>query len=256
MSTANELLAKAKAVFQKGRANYRDALLEVGGLLHEFILARLKSGDQLGADRRRRAKIVRRLIVKEAAESLAVSYKKIHHLIWATQIARLLGRGGLGELGHAAIGNFRRLIRRCSVGRRNYGKGRISEAESFRVRAGFEESGVALFQQAVAENWGQKRAAEEVAAFLKAAGLPSARGRPKGTPDKKPRRPSSGKNYNPTGGQQNAPDRRSAAALASPGDVAEMCLELVQASADPWAVAQRLMGELAKIKRPKAAYCA
>lgn len=38
---------------------------------------------------------------------------------------------------------------------------------------------------------------------------------------------------------------------ASPGDVAEMCLELVMASQDPYAVAQWLQGCLTKIPAKK-----
>lgn len=47
------------------------------------------------------------------------------------------------------------------------------------------------------------------------------------------------------------PTNFASAAIASPGDVAEMCMALVQKAEDPWAVAQRLIPELQRIKREK-----
>lgn len=252
MNTADELLAKAKATLAEGRANYRDAMIEVGGTLHDFVLARLREGDEFGYLARVRKKITRERVMAEAAAALGVSATWVALVVWTAQIVRLLGGGDCGGLLFKSLLKFKRLIVRelAPTANRQHRKGEASLAEQWRVRPGFEESGPALFRRAAEGGWSSLKCEPEVAALLRSGGV----GKGKGGRKKK-RADAGARHHAPTAGQHDAPDRHAAAALASAGDVAEMCMELVRASADPWAVAQRLLPELQRIKRPRATAC-
>lgn len=243
---ADELLARAKTVYRACDGQYRDGLLEVGGWLHEFVLARLKEGDALNEANRLKRGITRRAAVEEAAAAIDTTAADINRLVATWAVADLLGKGGLGTLGHCAVYRFRCFVRRRrgtrqDVAGHHAGAHQLSNEETWEVKPEFAGEAEALFRRAVAEGWSQHRAASEAARlFAKAL---SSWGRHK---------------QGPKAASENEPhpDRRAAAKLASPGDVAEMCLELVNASADPWAVAQRLLPELAKVKRPRRQSCA
>lgn len=246
---AAELLAKAKKEYQQAFAHWRDALVEVGKTLHEFVLARLKEGDAFGICKRHRMKITREVIIREAAAELGANERKVRTLLWAWQVVRLLGKGSPGNVPFDGIVRFRLLVRRMKPADGvHHLKGEASLGEQYRIRPGFEESGPELFRRASAESWRGDDCQREVRKILRSKGVPEAP--QKGKTGKRK------KGHNPTAGQHSRQACAEAVKHAAPGDVAEMCMELVKASADPWQVAQRLIPELQRIKKSRPAFCA
>lgn len=235
MSDASELLERARAAYLQGQANYRDALLETGRLLHEYILARLREGDGFGKDKRLALGLCRQKVVDAAGDALGVSSARVHRLLVAAQVVTLLGGGEPGGLGYITVCRFQVLIRRyrgTSQDKANRPGGHpLSAEETWAIKPGLEEKAPALFRRAVAEGWSQDRALLEVARLFRA-------------PTKAWRRERRHR--------QALEQLQAAARHAASGDVAEMCLDLLRAAEDPWAVAQRLLPELQRIRRPLA----
>jgi hypothetical protein len=238
--TADELLEQAKAAFLRGREAYRDAMLEAGRLLHEFILARLREGEGLDAPERVRRGLTRRSAVRAAGAALAVSPGMVSYLVATWAAVTLLGQGGpLGAMRHATAYAFRAFVRRAPA-----------DGEAWSVRPEYADAAVALFRRAVAEGWGWAEAADAV------GGL---RRRPPANPRPRPAVARHGRNRLASVA---CPDGRAvevlskSAALASPGDLADMLFELLKQSEDPVFVAERLLERARGLPKRRAACAA
>jgi hypothetical protein len=244
-ATADELLKEARAAYLRGETNYRDAMLEAGRLLQRFVHAWLRRGDEMKTWERQKQRVFRQEAVKEAAGMFAVERWVILRLLATAAVADLLGAGGLGGLGYMAITAFRGFVKRKTVGTdgRKDGNAEVkaSDFETWEIKPGLEGAARSLFRRAVAENWSQARVWQEV--IKSGAGKTSQRGQASAAA--RLQRQSEGR---PVAGPRQL---REQARAASPGDVAEMCLDLIRAAEDPWAVAQRLTPELAKFRRDR-----
>jgi hypothetical protein len=235
---AGELLDRAKAAYGTGVNQYREAMLETGRLLHEYVLVSLARADGLTVGQRARKGVTRKAIVQTAADSLGVCPIRVNHLISAAMVVRLLAGGGTaGNLAWAAVRFFQVFLTRTrgviTPDGRKVPPEKASSYETWQVRKGFEKSAPALFRRAADENWTQRRVLDECRA-LSRRGLGLSK-----REALKPVAPSV------------LDAMRRSASRASPGDVANACLDVVRASEDPWQVAQRLIAELQRIPRPR-----
>jgi hypothetical protein len=201
-ASASTLLDSAVALWSASRLRHRDALLEVGRLLHEYVLARLREGDGLNEADRYTARAVRKVAVEDAGAALGVTRQRVNALISVSQaVACLLGpdaigRGGctppgmggedspppppppaLGSLPWHAVRPFSLLVTRARARRtrRARGEGGVrggcnppvpmpegSSRETWAVRPGLEESAPALLRRAAAGGWHWRRCGEAV----------------------------------------------------------------------------------------------
>ncbi len=217
-STAADFLARAKAVYSASIVNYRDALLETGRLLHEYVLAYLSEGGGACRDSRATMGITREKAVARAAAEFGVKPLRIRNLIIVSMTVSLIGRDvDLGSLGHNALRYFGYFVRRGYVGRTGLD---ATSVEEWFIREGFEEKAQALLRRAVAEGFTQDKTRIECVRIF--------------------------------GGRKTAKPRRSiktkkpfeqlacAASKAAPRDVAEACVELVEKAEEPEAVVAHL----------------
>lgn len=230
---SGDLLEQAKALYLSGVAAYRDALLDVGRLLHQFVLARLEEGDGLSEESRFKARLTRRAVVETAATALGVNRQRVNNLIVTAMAADLLGGGIVGDMGIQAIYRFRVYVRRrhglrgVDAGRRNGPP--VSDMERWEIKPGFEKKAKAEFERAVTQGYTQldaKMAADKSGAA----------------------KPTMSRRKNPFRSDERATaveTVRKSAKQASPGDVADLCMEIIGATADPRATALALQARLA-----------
>jgi hypothetical protein len=236
MNNANKLLAQAKALWFQAQANYRDARLQIGRTLHEFVLAHLRQGIGLSFEMRCRQGFTRRRAREILQQELEATDKQINDTIITAMAADLLSdRGHVGNLGHRAIRQFTYFIRRQTGTRTdNMKPGRDwTTSELWQIRTGFEAKAKALFRQAVAETWSQTRCLEEVLAVFRN------QDRPRQSLASQSRRARLSLSEEDST-HLDWPKWKQSVRHAAPDDVAEMCLELIEAAEDPAAVALRL----------------
>jgi hypothetical protein len=178
-ASASTLLDSAVALWSASRLRHRDALLEVGRLLHEYVLARLREGDGLNEADRYTARAVRKVAVEDAGAALGVTRQRVNALISVSQaVACLLGpEPDLGSLPWHAVRPFSLLVTRARARRtrRARGEGGVrggsnppvpmpegSSRETWAVRPGLEESAPALLRRAAAGGWHWRRCGEAV----------------------------------------------------------------------------------------------
>ena len=248
-----DILERAANLYRAAAANYRDALLQVGQLLHEFILENLEIGQRMNKEERNRLGLNRGKLVLRCAIRLHTQVCNIHRYIMTAMVVKLLSDGmELGSFGHDAIRRFSVFIRRQRCQRDDQP---VTDRERWVIREGFEESAKALFRRAVKEGWGEDRVSKEGRkCFPLADRATNRRGRPK-TESPPPRLSLTDEddceNDVPEGGWMG--QIKASARKASPGDVAELCMVLVRESRDPQGVLMRLEREIEKWKAAKAA---
>ncbi len=240
----------------------------------------------LGAEAARRKGITRKVAITECAKKLGITRLRVHYLVGASMAVELLGdnqdRGGLGW---ATVSDFSKLIERHKdsdtpgqvIGRP--GGLPLSCREVWRIIPECETEARGLFARAVRENWPRRRAVVEIGkvqnlATRKEAVRESVRKREQkkretGTIRRKrlpeanrvglPSSPSCrDRRIHNDDRQPESPRRQPAqfiasAKVASPGDVADMCIELIEASENPKAVVIRLRPLLDKVLQKKPA---
>lgn len=113
-ATAESLLTKAAALYKRAEMDYRDNLLSVGRLLHEFVFTSLRATD--GRWRQHRP-VTREGLMAEAAKKLDVRLHRVTELIIPAMTVDLLsGKGGYGNLGIRSLLRFGVLIHRPQRG--------------------------------------------------------------------------------------------------------------------------------------------
>ncbi len=240
--TADELLEAAKVAMYQGRQKYRDSRLEVGRLLHRYTLEFLRAVDHLPEHKRLAEGTTRPEAMKRAADALQTNTGQINRFISVAMAVDLLGGGeGAGMMGYGALILFTRFVRRKSRTTRKEIPGRngvpASAVEEWEIKAAFSPKAERLFQDAVRLNMTYEQIRPAVLKLYTGPHAPrECKHRRRAAP-----------------GEQSATDTlKTCAAIASPGDVVEMCMDLVEASADPYVVAQKLITELGRVKKRKA----
>jgi hypothetical protein len=224
----SDLLDRIESVWSAARDRYRDAMIEVGGLIQELILERAAAAGGLEQSVRLARGLSRESAVADVCRRLAVRRPKVYRLLKVTMAVRLLaGGGGAGDLSYAALLEFGLLVERTPgvLGRTKASKvGELSpaERETYRVRLGLEEKAPALFRSAVSERW----TCDEVRSAV--AGLVYRRAAKAGE------RPRSSQETNKAA----AADPLRMARAALPKDLAEVILGMIGASPEPECVAE------------------
>lgn len=148
------LLTSIEQTFYATRKDYRDRMIQVGGMISDYLLQRLKQGDDLNEHHRRKQGIVRSVIIGEVANRLKISSCKVNELIRIAHVCRLLFPNGYGDLSYCTLRSMRKLIHRSNRGKeRQRNKNRkgegvlVSEIETWTLRT---EKAVEVAKEAVA----------------------------------------------------------------------------------------------------------
>jgi hypothetical protein len=111
---SDTLLDNATAVWANDRSSHRERQLEVGSILHEFVLARLREGYTRKPDTR----TLRGDAVSCAADRLGINVWRINTLIQVWHVVQLLAEGvDLSNLSWASLRLFRMGVCRLAYDR-------------------------------------------------------------------------------------------------------------------------------------------
>jgi hypothetical protein len=243
MSKKDELdaiLEEVANAYHGSNTQYRDTMLRAGRLLHNFVLGYLQQADGMEERSRIANRFSRAEALKIAAARLSCTTVDVNRFLAVAMTAELLSdNGDVGKLTFAGIAFFWRFVHRKTGKRGQTGSfpGRqeipISFLEKWEIKPEFRDKAVALFRHAVATS--MKTEEIRSAALLLYTG-PTARKCHRRKIDLK---------------QPAILTLAGCAKVASPGDVAEMCLQLIEASENPWAVSQRLMVMVQRFKKER-----
>ncbi|MDE2102921.1 MAG: hypothetical protein KGL39_37100 [Patescibacteria group bacterium] len=223
-TTADAILARARTIWATSRRDSRDRALEVGALLQQYLVTRLRPADGMSEDERARAGVRRGVLIEEMARGLGVGASKVRELMILHQTVRLLaGPEGPGALSYASLRAFRVCIQRVR-GRlkRTRGDDGLSPAdqEEWRIRCKPHQKWRDLFQQAAREGW----ASDEVISKL---------------PGIRP-----GKGHGRRAAVREGPGRSAdlfvVVKAGSPRDVVDLIVEAIESSPSPGVIAALL----------------
>lgn len=152
--SSDDILNRVEALWRSSNAAYRDALLEVGRLLHDFILVYLEEN----YDRTRKlndGQGWRDVAVALCASRLNITARRVNHLVMAAMAVQLLSENGdVGNLPWDTIRRMGRLVCRNSLGGRPLRKGETPAIfENWSIKDEFKDTAKTHFQVAVRENW-------------------------------------------------------------------------------------------------------
>jgi len=258
MSEASELLEQAKALYLQCTGDYRVAALEVGRLLHRFVLSYLAQGSGLTREQRMKDGITRSNAIMKASQELSIFRGQVLFYIKRSAAIDLLGMDlevaklGLGVLGCFSVFVEREYFQANSQRKRHDGyKADVLKGSQWKVKEMFKDSARALFVRAVKERWGQKQAREECNKLFSSYESPQRRDcsfRKKPTQDRSasPRRlpviPQ--RRDKEIEAEERKGDIDHFAKVAGPGELATKCMELVEQSPESREVAQLLLARL------------
>ncbi len=234
LAPSAEILNQIESTWLQGRAHYRDALLQVGLLLQDFLAARATEVAGLTSRMAFSLGICREKAIQEAAKRLRINRNRIYALLATAQAQRLLGSPeGPGGLSYSAICAFRFLVRRkpdpksgefMAAGALEAFRS-IREQWELKVIVGLDSR--ALFHQAVLEKWPVEK--------IRLALAPYGRAKPK---------PSAHEEFSRPSERPSIVQLRDLARTATPKDLAQIILELIRSSEDPLAVQSALEASL------------
>lgn len=227
--TWQEILLRAQRTWSLSRIESRDTKLEVGKLLHSYLLERLREADTLTHTERIESRCTRQLAVIEAAKALSISRYWVNDLIRVSLVPLLLSNNG--DMGHLSYGTIRSF---CPL---------IEPKEGTKIRPGNEHTREewvvrepvdlhrSLFQRAVTEQWTVDVVRKKVS-------------------ESKPINRIVNKGSHVVGYTNMADSTitnnpvatlKSSISHATPKDAIDTLLPIIQASSDPIAVAERLL---------------
>lgn len=160
------ILDEARRLWVNSRGEYRDALISVGGLLGDFILARLYEGDGLPEAQRIRNQLTRERSMRIAAETLAIPLMRAYELIRIAKVVELFGDPG--SLSYTTLRVFTVLVRRrpCKIARGVAAKAGLevtpSESEAWEIKPVKGTDPKAMYRRAVEEVWESRKTREAI----------------------------------------------------------------------------------------------
>lgn len=215
---SERLLEQADNAFRSGRAGYRDAMVRTGRLLRDYVSLRLSEGDGLSEGARRKAGACRGKATRDAADRLGTTNDKVNELIRVAVAADLLSGGRpVVNLTYAAVRCFRAVIYRpgsglrCRRSLKDVGAIESSGRARWEVRPEYAGRAEALFREADAGGWGEKRVAAAIRELRGVGGV-------KESPREEP-----GRGFDPEAMARNS----------SPRDLADWVARVVGLSVDP-----------------------
>jgi hypothetical protein len=160
---SQETLEKMSELWRSTGTNYREGMLEVGRMIHLFILQRLEEGDQMGEDKRRKLGITRELCLMTVTQRLGCDRHKTNSLLSTAMAVDLLSGGcPLGEVAYSTVREFKSLVKRVNTGqkrrrKKEQGNRNSSGIEDWDVNPLYKDWARRLFKKAVKEEWGCKK---------------------------------------------------------------------------------------------------
>lgn len=240
MTPAQKILDEIEALWSVTKKGYRNGMVYIGRKLHEYVLARLREGDHLNEEERRRIYSSHASAVQDAASRLQITPNRITDYIHAAMGVDLLSdKGEMGELSFASIKALRLLVERVrgkvARGRAEpsrTGRPRLcpqneippSMREKWRIRPGLEQKAIELFRSCVADNPTSSEVLERVRKLV-------------------PKKSNKENNKKPDKNHGTA-NLLYIAKNAHPRDLAEMILSLIRNSRQPDAVTELVEKEL------------
>lgn len=209
------ILDRATLLWNYSRTKARDAAIQVGNLLIEFIVARMREADGLNEQDRRERNLTREFAIELAADRLGIKLAKAHEIIRVSRVVHLFGDPG--SLSYSTLRAFVSFVTRkpCVLARGRQvkeGETTPSNSEVWVVKP--TPSGLSpqhAYQQAVEENWDSTK----VRAVTRQITAHRGRGR---HPKLRESRDTTGQT-----------SLRKIAETADPRDIADMILEMVSA---------------------------
>lgn len=214
----DDILGAIREAYATTRIQYRDGCLRVGRLVRDYLASVVCGKEESPMDGRFTK---RSMAVLKVAETIGCTRNKVYTMLYAAMAADLLGDGNVGKMSQTMLFCFSPLL---------HWKPKSNEV--WEIVPECVSRARALFQECV-----EKLPATHdeirmrVKELLRSSGVKMRRGSYARVLAKARKR---------------TVDHRTLA-KASPGDVAELCLTMVLASADPSATAQKLIGDLAKV---------
>ena len=214
--SATTILDKAAQVWVASRTDYRDAMLRVGRLLHEYVLARLNEGAR------------RMHATREVAERLKIRVLQVNMLMCAEKAVELLGAGDAGELPWSGIKEFRITVQRDREkrGRRDRSPGQ----ESWVVVV---PEAAELFRRAASEGWDVLKIRHAVRTIC----------------GKQTKDYSAPHGYQGKAGAGPASDLLIVAKVGTARDLTDLLLQAARSANDPLAVVELLRAGLPELER-------
>lgn len=160
------ILERAATAWRNVRRHYRDGCLRVGGMLQEFIAARVREGDGKPEATRLERRLTREWAVKDASSRLGMRTGTCHELVRVAMAVRVLSEDGeVGRLSYQTLRKLAVLVERVQpVCRGIVPEGDSvlpSEGEEWRAKEPAGQA-VRLFRRAVEEGWNVRRVVEEL----------------------------------------------------------------------------------------------
>jgi len=241
MAEPDDLLTQAEAIWRSAERNYRDSLLQVGRLLHEFIVEQLRCGDGVKKRQRLKAGFTREVAIKKCAAQLGIPTVKVMAMIRIAMTADLLGQDGFGAMGWTHLHYLAAFVERVKLNKKGESTP-LSATESWRIKPEYDGTAQDVFRRVREEKLSQRQTFQLI-----------------GDTIKWPRRPINSKRIAIVEQHAGARDLlESISKVSSPRDLAEILFEAIETADDPKAVAahlQRLLAELpVKKKKVSMAY--
>lgn len=230
MNIGDELLKQAVERYTLGRIGYRDAMVATGRLLHQFVLARLTAANGVNEAARRAMGATRERAVIEAVNALKSTRLKVAELLRIAAVVELLGDNDPGAMSYSVLRMFTALVKRAGnakyVSRSAKDNGvPPSEWERWILHPHYEQWSRSLFVKARDEKWPH----DEVQSAINAKKMKSA-------------------NLHRARSDVVEPVRHNTlsdvAANATPRDLADMILSMIEQSQSPETVAEIIKRQL------------
>jgi len=276
------ILEKVVETWNEGRLARRDNYLRVGRMLREFLLERLREGDQLSERDRLSRSLRRDAAVREAAERLDVTPEKVRGLIRTAAVVELLCLDGvLGKVAYSTLEIFGVCVERPWAGlviqngsQASEGQVPLSKTEEWQVKPAALGWSASLFRRVVVEDMRRADVEREVYSRIPQGRrgrrrLPEKGGPRTGTGDaergggRDESSPQHSSKYRPDpavlgysrpddlrADQRERADLFGVARLAPPRDLAELIEKAVLQSRDPEAARREIVERLGRLRVP------
>lgn len=217
-------LEEVRTCLIQGREARKASYLEAGKLLHDYVRSWLAEGDAMPWNERQRLKKTRRQAIFLAADYLGQKRIFLCQLIMTAQAVRLLApAGATGSFCWGTLLAFGRFLKRGTDSQKHPGRDQPGiRTETWQIRPGWEEKARELYREALEDSWPHEETCARIRELLGKKKRPRRR--------RTPREASA------------IHVLKKAATRAAPGDVAQVCWEILQMAEDPAAVWHKLEG--------------
>lgn len=231
----SRILEEAKDIWCLNKVRSRDARIQVGRLIHQYVYGRLKEFDHLNEEGRLKRGISREKILKEVCAKLGMGKDRVNAILRTAVAVDLLSESPTQDLGTVSYSTLRRIavLAIRSTVRNSIRRGGvdspgqpISDTERWVIKPACDSWAKGFFQEVVRDGWDEKRVREYLFSKIER----HRKGAPRRVPEKK------------------IYSLRDIAS-GSMRDVAESVADLVKHSDDPDALRELIFEQLSLLSR-------